>query len=80
MSDADPTCFVCRKHRGEIDLPGGVLYEDDLVCATGSVFLAALSFAARAASNMFFGPLGGAIADHGAEARRLGEGGAGRDT
>lgn len=31
--------------------------------ATGSVFLAALSFAARAAPNMLFGSIGGAIAD-----------------
>src|SRR5262245_51090260 len=31
--------------------------------ATGSVFLAALSFAARSAPSMFFGPIGGAIAD-----------------
>lgn len=31
--------------------------------ATGSVFLAALSFAARTAPNMFFGTVGGAIAD-----------------
>ncbi len=31
--------------------------------ATGSVFLTALSFAARAAPNMLLGPLGGAIAD-----------------
>ncbi|MCP4427068.1 MAG: HIT family protein [Chloroflexi bacterium] len=23
-------CFICRKHRGEIKLPGGVTYEDDL--------------------------------------------------
>jgi MFS family permease len=30
---------------------------------TGSVFLAALSFAARSAPNMLFGPIGGAIAD-----------------
>lgn len=30
---------------------------------TGSVFLAALSFAARSAPNMFFGPFGGAVAD-----------------
>ncbi|RLT35729.1 MAG: MFS transporter [Chloroflexi bacterium] len=30
---------------------------------TGSVFLAALSFAARSAPNMFLGPLGGAVAD-----------------
>ena len=27
-------CFVCRKHRGEVPIPGGVLYEDDLVSAT----------------------------------------------
>ena len=24
-------CFVCRKHRGEIEMPGGVLFEDELV-------------------------------------------------
>lgn len=24
-------CFVCRKHRGEIEIPGGVIYEDDLL-------------------------------------------------
>ncbi len=24
-------CFVCRKHRGEVEVPGGVVYEDDLV-------------------------------------------------
>lgn len=27
MSD----CFVCQKHRGEIDVPGGAIYQDDLV-------------------------------------------------
>lgn len=27
MSD----CFVCQKHRGEIDVPGGAIYEDELV-------------------------------------------------
>ncbi|MDH5362623.1 MAG: HIT family protein, partial [Aigarchaeota archaeon] len=26
-------CFVCRKHRGEITLPGGAIYEDPLVYA-----------------------------------------------
>jgi hypothetical protein len=26
-------CFVCRKHRGEIQIPGGAVYEDDLVYA-----------------------------------------------
>ena len=25
------TCFVCRKHRGEIAVPGGAIYEDDLL-------------------------------------------------
>lgn len=25
------TCLVCRKHRGEVDIPGGVIYEDDLI-------------------------------------------------
>ena len=24
-------CLVCRKHKGEIDIPGGVIYEDDLI-------------------------------------------------
>ncbi len=24
-------CFVCRKHRGELIMPGGVVYEDELV-------------------------------------------------
>lgn len=24
-----PDCFVCRKHRGEIDIPGGAIYQDD---------------------------------------------------
>ena len=24
-------CLVCRKHRGEITLPGGAIYEDELV-------------------------------------------------
>jgi len=26
-------CFICRKHRGEVSLPGGAIYEDDLVYA-----------------------------------------------
>ncbi|MBV9258477.1 MAG: HIT family protein [Ktedonobacteraceae bacterium] len=26
-------CFICRKHRGEITIPGGAIYEDDLVYA-----------------------------------------------
>ena len=24
-------CLVCRKHRGEVDVPGGVIYENDLI-------------------------------------------------
>ena len=24
-------CFVCRKHRGEIEIPGGVIHQDDLL-------------------------------------------------
>ncbi|MCP4360349.1 MAG: HIT domain-containing protein, partial [Chloroflexi bacterium] len=24
-------CFICQKHRGEIELPGGAIYEDALV-------------------------------------------------
>ena len=24
-------CIVCRKHRGEIQMPGGVIYQDDLL-------------------------------------------------
>lgn len=37
MRDPEPACFVCRKHRGGIDLPGGILYEDELVCATHGI-------------------------------------------
>ena len=34
MSDQPSSdCFVCRKHRGEISMPGGAIYEDDLVYA-----------------------------------------------
>ena len=32
------TCFICRKHRGEIESPGGAVYEDDLVFA-GHAFI-----------------------------------------
>jgi histidine triad (HIT) family protein len=24
-------CFVCRKHRGEVAIPGGVIFENDLI-------------------------------------------------
>jgi diadenosine tetraphosphate (Ap4A) HIT family hydrolase len=32
MSEIKTTkCIVCRKHKGEIDIPGGVIYEDELI-------------------------------------------------
>ena len=32
MCDQKSTeCFVCQKHRGEVLVPGGAIYEDDLV-------------------------------------------------
>ena len=33
MSTQDQTidCFVCRKHRGEITIAGGAIYEDDVL-------------------------------------------------
>lgn len=30
-------CFVCDKHLGQIDVPGGVVYEDDLVYASHGI-------------------------------------------
>ena len=39
MSD----CFVCQKHRGEIDVPGGAIYEDELVYSSHGVIDAARS-------------------------------------
>ncbi|GAP13278.1 diadenosine tetraphosphate (Ap4A) hydrolase [Longilinea arvoryzae] len=32
------TCFICRKHNGEIDSPGGAVYEDEWVFA-GHAFI-----------------------------------------
>lgn len=30
--DEEPTnCFICQKHRGELPIPGGLIYEDDLL-------------------------------------------------
>jgi len=30
--EEQPTdCFICRKHRGEISIPGGAIHEDDLL-------------------------------------------------
>lgn len=32
MNDATTVeCLVCRKHRGEVAVPGGIIFEDDLV-------------------------------------------------
>ena len=32
MSDIKTSeCLVCRKHKGEIDIPGGIIYENDLI-------------------------------------------------
>lgn len=28
---SEPDCFICRKHRGEVTIPGGAIYEDDLL-------------------------------------------------
>lgn len=33
MNQPVAECFVCRKHRGAIVIPGGAIYEDDLVYA-----------------------------------------------
>ncbi len=30
-TSVSPDCLVCRKHRGEIDVPGGPIFENDLV-------------------------------------------------
>ena len=29
--DTSADCLVCRKHRGEVAVPGGAIYEDDLI-------------------------------------------------
>jgi histidine triad (HIT) family protein len=33
LKEDSSDCFVCRKHRGEIGVPGGAIYEDALVYA-----------------------------------------------
>jgi histidine triad (HIT) family protein len=33
LAQADPGCFICRKHRGEVVLPGGSIFEDGLTYA-----------------------------------------------
>ncbi len=30
---AESSCFICRKHRGEVTLPGGAIHEDDRLYA-----------------------------------------------
>ena len=37
MSSSTEECFVCRKHRGEILTPGGIVFEDDLVSASHQI-------------------------------------------
>lgn len=31
IKQANPDCFICRKHRGEVSIPGGAIYDDDLI-------------------------------------------------
>jgi diadenosine tetraphosphate (Ap4A) HIT family hydrolase len=33
IGERSTECFVCRKHQGEISVPGGAIYEDDLIYA-----------------------------------------------
>lgn len=37
MTEIQKACFICQKHKGEIVVPGGAIYEDSLVYA-GHVF------------------------------------------
>ncbi len=37
MSLTPGECFVCEKHRGRVEVPGGCLYEDDLVYASHGI-------------------------------------------
>ena len=30
-NSASDECLVCRKHRGEVDIPGGAIYENNLI-------------------------------------------------
>jgi histidine triad (HIT) family protein len=32
-------CFVCAKHRGDLDVPGGFVWEDELVVATHRILI-----------------------------------------
>jgi histidine triad (HIT) family protein len=31
---ASNDCYVCRKHQGQEEMPGGPIYQDELVCAS----------------------------------------------
>ncbi len=35
--DSGSDCFVCHKHRGDVHVPGGVIFEDELVYASHSI-------------------------------------------
>lgn len=37
MAEQVAGCFICRKHKGEIVIPGGAIYEDELVYAGHSL-------------------------------------------
>lgn len=37
MAEADVDCLVCRKHRGDVEVPGGIVFEDELVSASHHV-------------------------------------------
>ena len=37
MSTDTDECFVCEKHRGRVEVPGGSIYEDDLVYASHGI-------------------------------------------
>jgi histidine triad (HIT) family protein len=32
MPSEESSCFICRKHRGEVQVPGGAIYQDDIFC------------------------------------------------
>ena len=37
MSTGASSCFVCDKHRGRVDVPGGAIYQDDVVYASHGI-------------------------------------------
>ncbi|GHO70943.1 HIT family protein [Ktedonobacter sp. SOSP1-52] len=34
ISEQQEACFVCQKHKGQLALPGGIIYEDELIFAS----------------------------------------------